>query len=91
MGAFTNSEDPDEMLHYFHQGLHCLLKIKTSSDKKNNVFLCFFLFFFFLRKPDTPRYVQWTIPSLLYQTRRKNPVVYKGLKFRILEVLNFHP
>ena len=31
-------------------------------------------------QPDTPRYVvQWTIPSLLYQTRRKNPLVYKGL------------
>ena len=29
--------------------------------------------------PDTPRYVQWTIPSLLYQARRKNPLVSKGL------------
>ena len=27
--------------------------------------------------PDTPRYVQWNIPKLLYQTRRKNPLVYK--------------
>ena len=27
-----------------------------------------------------PRYVQWTIPTLLYQTRRNNPLVYKGLK-----------
>ena len=28
MGTFTNSEDPDEMLHNaaFHQGLHCLLR-----------------------------------------------------------------
>ena len=26
---------------------------------------------------DTPRYVQWTIPGLLYQTRWKNPLVYK--------------
>ena len=24
-------------------------------------------------------YVQWTIPSLLYLIRRKNPLVYKGL------------
>ena len=23
--------------------------------------------------------MQWTIPSLLYQTSRKNPLVYKGL------------
>ena len=29
--------------------------------------------------PDTPRYDQWTIPSLMYQTRRKNSLVYKGL------------
>ena len=28
MGTLTNSEDPDEMLHFaaFHQGLHCLLR-----------------------------------------------------------------
>ena len=28
---------------------------------------------------DTPRYIQWTIPSLLYQARRNNPLVYKGI------------
>ena len=28
----------------------------------------------------TPQdYIQWTIPSLLYQTSRKNPFIYKGL------------
>ena len=34
MGTLANSEDPDEMLHYaaFHQGLHCLLKYKHSSE-----------------------------------------------------------
>ena len=25
-----------------------------------------------------PQYRQWTIPSLLYQTRRKDPLVHKG-------------
>ena len=30
-------------------------------------------------KPDTPRFVKWTIPSLMYQTKRKNPLVYKGV------------
>ena len=32
MGTLANSEDPDEMQHNaaFHQGLHCLLKIKTN-------------------------------------------------------------
>ena len=42
MGTFTNSEDPDEMLHNvaFHQGFHsvCLLRFKRSSDKKKNLF-----------------------------------------------------
>ena len=27
----------------------------------------------------SPRYIQWTLPDLLYQTSRKNPLVYKGL------------
>ena len=27
----------------------------------------------------TPGYVQWTVPSLIYQTRRKNPLVHIGL------------
>ena len=33
MGTLANSEDPDEMHYYaaFHQGLHCLLRLKQSS------------------------------------------------------------
>ena len=33
MGTLANSEDPDEMQHNaaFHQGLHCLLKLKQPS------------------------------------------------------------
>ena len=33
MGALTNSEDPDEMQHNaaFHQGLHCLVRLKQPS------------------------------------------------------------
>ena len=33
MGTLVNSEDPDEMQHNaaFHQGLHCLLRLKQSS------------------------------------------------------------
>ena len=33
MGNLANSEDPDEMQHHaaFHQGLHCLLRLKQSS------------------------------------------------------------
>ena len=36
---------------------------------------------------DTPRYVQWTSPSLLFQTRRKNPLVYKGLTQKTKPIL----
>ena len=28
----------------------------------------------------TPPYIQWTIPSLLYQARKKNPLVHKRSK-----------
>ena len=37
MGTLTNSEDPDEMQQnaVFHQGLHCLQRLKRSSDEKN--------------------------------------------------------
>ena len=33
MGTLANSEDPDEMQHNaaFHQGLHCLLRLKQPS------------------------------------------------------------
>ena len=36
MSTLTNGEDPDEMLHNaaFHQGLHCLLKQKRSSENE---------------------------------------------------------
>ena len=32
MGTLANSEDPDEMQHKaaFHQGLHCLLRLKQT-------------------------------------------------------------
>ena len=36
-----------------------------------------------------PRYVEWTIPSLLYHTGRKNPLVYKGLNFRTFTIIFF--
>ena len=33
MGTFANNEDSDKMQHYaaFHQGLHCLLRLKQPS------------------------------------------------------------
>ena len=40
MSTLVNSEDPDEMQHNaaFHQGLHCLLRRKRSSDKRKQYF-----------------------------------------------------
>ena len=54
----------------FHLGLHCLRK---------KILRQIIQYFFLKLQPNTPRYVQWTIPRLLYQTRRKNPLVHKGL------------
>ena len=48
-------------------GSTLLLKIKKISIQ------------FFFNYNLTPLDIQWAIPSLLYQTRRKNPLAYKGL------------
>ena len=39
MPSLANSEDPDEMPHHaaFHQGLHCLLSQKQSSEKGETI------------------------------------------------------
>ena len=36
MRSLANSKDPDEMLHSvaFHQGLHCLLRLKRATEKE---------------------------------------------------------
>ena len=36
MDTLSNSDDPDEMKHYaaFHQGLHCLLRLKQHLGTK---------------------------------------------------------
>ena len=38
MGTLANSIDPDEMQHNaaFHHGLHCLLRLKSSSSTEIN-------------------------------------------------------
>ena len=69
--TLENSEDPDEMLHNaaFHQGLHCLHRQKQFSEKEIQFYLKII--------SVTTCYKQWMIPSLLYQTRRKNPLEHK--------------
>ena len=75
MHTLANSEDLDEMLHdaAFHQGLHCLLsKIKTIFRKRITISFRNLL-------PVIPQYIQWTIKGVLFQTRRENSFVHKGL------------
>ena len=66
----AESEDQDEMPHgaAFHLGLHYLQKKNNFQRKK-----CIFLLFLNLKRV-THRNIQWTIPGLLYQTIRKNPL-----------------
>ena len=75
MHTLANSEDPDEMLHgtAFLQDLHILLKQKQSSEKEIQ-------FYKFLEIIISDPWIQRIILSLVYQTRRKNPLVHKGLK-----------
>ena len=73
MGTFANSEDPDEMQHKLM--LHFIrvytVMVRRSLDKRIQYFL----------KIITCHHLICTMdyPKLLYQIRRKNPFVYKGL------------
>ena len=73
MSTLANSEDPDEMPHYaaFHHSLHYLLGQKRSSGTETQFYL----------KIITCDPNIYNVPSqcLLYQTRKKNPIVHKGL------------
>ena len=74
MRTLASSEDPDEMPHNaFHQGLHCLLFGKNAIQRQK------ILFYLEIITCDPSIYIQWTIPCLLHQTRRKNPLVLKAL------------
>ena len=68
----------------FSLGSLLRVKIKRSSEKKNTLY---FYFSFWKITTWHPRYVQWTIPSSLYQTRS-----IQRIKFRLvpLQVLNVH-
>ena len=55
----------------FHQGLHCLLWHKQSTEKEKQFYCRLSLV--------NPQYIQRTIPSLLSQIRKKNPLVRIGL------------
>ena len=78
MRTMADSGDQDEMLHNaaFHQCLNCLLSQKWSFEKYN------FILEIITCDPSIITIDHWTIPSLLNQNRRKNPLVYKGLNGR---------
>ena len=71
MSILESSKDPDKMLIMQHF-------IRVYNDlRKNTIFL---VIISCDPGPMTPQYTLWTIPSLLYQTRTKNPIVHNGLK-----------
>ena len=76
--SLANSEDPDEMPHdaAFHQGLHYWLRQNDLNRKKYNFYLEIITCGHLIYTMDHP-YIQWTIPRLLNQSRRKNPLVYQ--------------
>ena len=80
MSTFANSEDPMKfsiMLHFIRIYTVCK-ELKKIFRQKNTIY-------FEKYNLTLHRYVQWTIPSVLYKTRRKNPLVYKGLKGKYWE------
>ena len=72
MGHLANSEDPDEMQHHaaFHQGLHCLLRLKQPSGTEIHHNL--------ENSIVTPYSTQWEVPYLLFQYVWGNAFEYKG-------------
>ena len=71
MSTFANMEDPDEMQHNVR--LHCQGKKIFRKKKTIRIFLKIIA--------GHPYIHVCTIdyPMFIYQTRRKNPLVYKGL------------
>ena len=53
----------------FHQGLHCLLRLKTNLQGQKHIVIQKFLAL-------TPKSSQWTISYLLYQYVWENPSGY---------------
>ena len=71
--SFANSEDPDEMQHIaaFHQGLHCLLRLKQPPGTEIHPDLD--------NPTSDPLSTQWTVPYSMEQYVWENPSEYKGL------------
>ena len=59
MHTLTNSEDSDEMPHNaaFHQGLHCLLRQKRSSEKEIQFNLVILNCHFSIYTMDPPKFI----------------------------------
>ena len=73
MRTLSNSEDQDKMPHnVFHQGPHYLLRQKRSLEKK-------ITFLFENYNPRPFDIYNGLSQNQLYQTRGKNPFMYKGL------------
>ena len=63
------------------------IRVYTVCYDKNNLQQKKYIFYLGIIVPDLSIYIQWTIPSLLNQTKKKNPLGYKGLKKKLRNVL----
>ena len=73
MRTLAYSEDLDEMLHNaaYHQGLHCFLRQKPSSEKEIQ---------FYLQNINCgPSIYAIDHPKFIVSTRGKKPLVYIGV------------
>ena len=68
--TLANSEDPDEMPHHaaFYQGLNCMVRPSEKKPVNLDIITC------------DPKIYTMDRPDLLYQTRRKNPLVHNERK-----------
>ena len=77
MCTLARSEDPDKIAHIvaFHQGLDSFLRQKQSSEKEMQFFI------WKLKIIYDPSIDIMDHPKLSYETRRKNPIMHKGIIF----------
>ena len=70
MRTLTNSEHSDEMPlnAAFHQGLHCLLREKQSSDKEIQFNLAIIIY--------NPSIYTMEHPKLIISNQKENPLVH---------------
>ena len=75
MGTLANSEDPEKCQVHVKRNF---VRVCTICQDKNDLQRKKYNYIWKIY-PVTHRYIQWTIPSPLYQTRRNTPLVHEIL------------